>query len=180
MLDKQEWMSKNLDVTSFTNGDPITEAKTKEEWKKAGDEGKPVWCYYENDESNGKKYGKLYNFYAVNDPRGLAPKGWHIPSDSEWTLVINILGGDEIAGKKMRKKAYVENGLTQYGFCAVAGGYRADDGTFIGLGYYRNWWSSTQNDPRNAWIRSLSPAKNNVHRNTITAGTGIAVRCVKD
>jgi len=75
----QTWMAKNLNVSIFANGDPIPEVKTNEEWKKAAEEKKPAWCYYENDPANGAIYGKLYNWYAVSDPRGLAPKGWHIP-----------------------------------------------------------------------------------------------------
>ncbi|MBM3455516.1 MAG: hypothetical protein FJX80_10255, partial [Bacteroidetes bacterium] len=96
----QTWMAENLNVSTFRNGDPIPEAKTNEEWEKAGKEGKPAWCYYENDSKNGAKYGKLYNWYAVNDSRGLAPTGWHIPSDAEWTTLENQLGDD--AGKKMK------------------------------------------------------------------------------
>ncbi len=103
-IGKQVWMIKNLDVDTFRNGDAIPEAKTDEEWVRAGEESKPAWCYYENDPKNGKKYGKLYNWYAVVDPRGLAPKGWHIPSDAEWSSLINYLGGNEIAGKKMKSK----------------------------------------------------------------------------
>ena len=98
----QEWMTKNLDVATFRNGDPIPEAKTDEEWKKAWEEGKPAWCYYDNDPANGKKYGKLYNWYAVNDSRGLAPHRYHIPSDKEWWKLINFLGGKSVAGAKMK------------------------------------------------------------------------------
>ena len=72
-------MTENVNLSVFRNGDPIPEAKTIDEWLKAGEEGKPAWCYYDNDPTNGKKYGKLYNWYAVNDSRQLAPDGWHIP-----------------------------------------------------------------------------------------------------
>ena len=73
-------MSKNLNVSRFRNGEIIFEAKTIEEWEKAGENKTPAWCYYNNNPTNGAKYGKLYNWYAVNDIRALAPKGWHIPS----------------------------------------------------------------------------------------------------
>lgn len=96
----QTWMTENLNVPTFRNGDPIPEAKTDEEWKQAGENQQPAWCYYENDPKNGTKYGKLYNWYAVSDPRGLAPTGWHIPTDAEWTTFENQLGDD--AGKKMK------------------------------------------------------------------------------
>jgi hypothetical protein len=81
----QLWMTRNLDVDRFRNGDLIPHVKSDEEWIKAGENGQPAWCYYDNDPKNGKKYGKLYNWFAVNDPRGLAPKSWHVPTDEEWT-----------------------------------------------------------------------------------------------
>lgn len=96
----QIWMTENLNVSTFRNGEPIPEAKTDEEWKAAGTQGKPAWCYYDNDSKNGAKYGKLYNWYAVNDPRGLAPEGWHVPNDEEWETLENYLGDD--ASKKMK------------------------------------------------------------------------------
>jgi uncharacterized protein (TIGR02145 family) len=101
----QVWMTKNLDVDHFRNGDPIPQAKTDEEWKRAGENKQPAWCYYDNDPANGVKYGKLYNWYAVNDQRGLAPGGYHVPSDEEWTVLTDYLGGSDIAGKKMKSKS---------------------------------------------------------------------------
>ncbi len=89
----QIWMTENLNVSTFRNGEPIPEAKTEEEWKKAGENKQPAWCYYNNDPKNGAKYGKLYNWCAVNDIRGIAPTGWHIPSYDEWTILINAQGG---------------------------------------------------------------------------------------
>jgi uncharacterized protein (TIGR02145 family) len=109
-------MAENLNVSTFRNGDPITETKTQEEWEKAGKEGKPAWCYYDNDPKNGAKYGKLYNWYAVNDPRGLAPAGWHIPTDTEWITLGDQLGND--AGKKMKSTS----GWNGYGCKRCSGG----------------------------------------------------------
>ena len=101
----QVWMTKNLDVATFRNGDPIPQAKTNEEWEKAGENQQPAWCYYDNDSTNGAKYGKLYNWYAVNDSRELAPVGYHIPSDAEWTKLTDFLGGESVAGTKMKSKS---------------------------------------------------------------------------
>jgi len=98
----QVWTTKNLDVATFRNGDAIPQAKTDEEWKAASDNKQPAWCYYDNKAANGTKYGKLYNWYAVNDARGLAPSGWHVPTDEEWTVLSTYLGGKEVAGKKMK------------------------------------------------------------------------------
>ena len=100
----QVWTSKNLDVSTFRNGDPIPEAKSKEEWIKARKSKQPAWCYYNDDEQNVKTYGKLYNWYAVNDSRGLAPKGYHIPSDAEWSVLTDFLGGVVKAGEKIKSK----------------------------------------------------------------------------
>jgi uncharacterized protein (TIGR02145 family) len=98
----QVWCTENLDVTTFRNGDVIHQAKTNEEWEMAGKKKQPAWCYYNNDPVNGHKYGKLYNWYAVSDSRGLAPEGYHIPSDVEWTKLINYLGGENVAGAKLK------------------------------------------------------------------------------
>lgn len=104
----QVWMTKNLDVSTFRNGDSIPQAKSPEEWIKAGSNKQPAWCYYGNDPSNGAKYGKLYNWYAVIDSRGLAPVGYHIPSDAEWSKLESLLGSD--AGTKIKSK----NGWNSY------------------------------------------------------------------
>ena len=98
----QTWATKNLNVAKFRNGDVISQAKTDEEWEAAGDNKQPAWCYYENNTANGTKYGKLYNWYAVVDYRGLAPAGWHVPTDEEWTILSTFLGGEDVAGKKMK------------------------------------------------------------------------------
>jgi uncharacterized protein (TIGR02145 family) len=98
----QVWMAENLNVFYFQNGDPIPIVKSNEEWCKAGLEKKPACCYYNNSGVMGEKFGLLYNWYAVNDPRGLAPNGWHIPSDEEWTVLSSFLGGDEVAGNKLK------------------------------------------------------------------------------
>ncbi len=96
----QTWMTENLNVSTFQNGDTIPEAKTEDEWIKFIRNKQPAWCYYDNDPKNGKKYGKLYNWYAVNDLRELAPNGWHVPNDQEWITLKNELGTD--AAKKMK------------------------------------------------------------------------------
>jgi uncharacterized protein (TIGR02145 family) len=101
-IGKQEWMTENLNVDKFRNGDPIPEAKTNGEWELASKNKQPAWCYYNNDPQYGAKYGKLYNWYAVTDPRGLAPVGYHVPSDAEWTKLTDFLGGESVAGEKMK------------------------------------------------------------------------------
>lgn len=90
-IGKQIWMAENLKVSTFKNGDTIIEAKTEEDWFNAGKNKQPCWCYFENDSLNNVQYGKLYNWYAVTDPRGLAPMGWHIPSEKEWSDLIDFI-----------------------------------------------------------------------------------------
>jgi uncharacterized protein (TIGR02145 family) len=101
-IGSQIWMTQNLNVDRFRNGDLIPEAKTNEEWILASDQKRPAWCYYKNDPVLGAKYGKLYNWYAVNDPRGLAPAGWRVPLDNDWATLIQYLGGKFTAGPKMK------------------------------------------------------------------------------
>ena len=100
-IGNQFWTRRNLNVDKFFNGDSIIEAKSIQEWDKAGDNKQPAWCYYENDSGNAALYGKLYNWYAVNDKRGLSPEGWLIPSNSDWLKMIYYLGGEGIAANKL-------------------------------------------------------------------------------
>ena len=107
-IGSQVWMTKNLNVDKFRNGDPIPQAKTDEEWENARENKHPAWCYYENDPANGAKYGKLYNWYAVNDSRGLTPEGWKIPSDEDWNRLTDFLGGKWKASTKMKTQPNYE------------------------------------------------------------------------
>jgi hypothetical protein len=99
-IGNQVWTTKNLEVSTFRNGEAIPEAKSEEEWIAAGKENKAAFCYYNFDSKNDKVFGKLNNWYAVNDPRVLVPKGYHIPSDAEWKILINFLGGESYADTK--------------------------------------------------------------------------------
>lgn len=132
-IGSQVWQIRNLDVDHFANGDPIPQAKTPEEWSRADANKRPAWCYYDGDPANGELYGKIYNWYAVNDPRGLAPRSWHIPSNKEWSLLIEQLGGEEKAGSSMKNIAgwfKLGNGNNSSGFAGYPGGYCNPDGTF--------------------------------------------------
>jgi len=182
-IGNQEWMTNNLNVDKFKNGDAIPEAQTSEAWLKAGEEGKPAWCYYDNDPVNGNKYGRLYNWYAVTDPRGLAPSGWHIPSDAEWTTLTDYLGGEDVAGHKMKSKAGWDdegNGSNASGFSGLPGGYRYIYGAFYNIGSNGYWWSSTENYPSNAWTRNLYYDYGFVYRNYYDKKFGFSLRCLRD
>ena len=142
-IGNQVWTSKNLDVSKFKNGEEIPEAETKDQWKAFSDANEAAWCYYENK----TEYGKLYNWYAVNDPRGLAPAGYHIPTDAEWTTLTNYLGGETIAGAKMKSKTgwgNDGNGTNSSAFAGLPGGCRDDNGVFDDIGADGYWWSSSE------------------------------------
>jgi len=150
---------------------------------KAGENKQPAWCYYENDPANGAKYGRLYNWYAVKDPRGLAPRGWHIPSDDEWTVLTDYLGGEDVAGTKMKSKSgWLDNGngTNESGFSGLPGGGRDGSGTFGDFGGFGYWWSSTESSTSNAWIRFLNYVDGNVFRYSSLKGKGFSVRCLRD
>jgi uncharacterized protein (TIGR02145 family) len=149
VIGNQTWMAENLNVATFRNGDPIPEAKTDEEWIKAGKNKQPAWCYYNNDPKNGHKYGKLYNWHAVNDKRGLAPEGWNIPSQDDWSILVEYLGGLELAGQKMQStNGWFENknGTNESGFLGLPSGSRRTIGEFWFIGENCVWWSSIEND----------------------------------
>lgn len=185
----QNWSIKNLDVSTFQNGDTIPLAKTNEEWAKLGNDGKPACCYFENDSSNGVKYGKLYNWYAVHDQRGLAPKGWHIPIEGEWRNLIQDLGGMGEAGIKMKstngwicKSEGNFNGTNESGFDGLPGGFRwCDDySPFIELGETGRWWSSTGERAAEAVYVELKVKDYGAELHHLDKKYGISVRCVKD
>lgn len=183
----QTWTTENLNTDTFRNGDAILYVNTKDAWQKAGVEKKPAYCYYEDDPSNMYTYGKLYNWYAVNDPRGLAPTGWHIPSDSDWTVLSNYLGGKEIAGKKMKSTTgWFKGGAgtNESKFNALPGSYRWPSGVFLELGTTAQFWSSTEIDTGefgvNPWQYSLSHTSDKLNRDFNNKENGMSVRLVKD
>ncbi len=178
----QVWTTKNLDVATFRNGDAIPEAKTNKEWEAAGENKQPAWCYYENNTANGTKYGKLYNWYAVNDARGLAPTGYHIPTDDEWTVLSTYLGG-EVPGKKMKSTSGWNddgNGTNSSGLSGLPGGSRYYGGDFSDVGNSGIWWSASEFYESNAWYRRLYYYDSSLNRHNGFKDNGFSVRCVRD
>ena len=149
----QQWMSKNLDVAFYKNGDPIPLVTDPTAWVGLTT---GAWCYYNNDSTQGTTYGKLYNWYAVNDARGLAPAGWHIPSDAEWDVLSTTLGGAAVSGGKMKEAGTTHwtspntGGNNNSGWAGLPSGKR--DGysaSFSNSGLFGYWWSSTVDCPLN-------------------------------
>jgi uncharacterized protein (TIGR02145 family) len=183
----QVWMTKNLDVTRYRNGDRIPQVKDPTKWAALTTGG---WCWYNNDSTTGAIYGRLYNWYAVNDPRGLAPKGWHIPSTAEWDTLSTYLGSH--AGGKSKDTGTIEAGTglwhapnagatNKSGFTGLPGGIRNFiNGEFYDIGSLGYWWSSTQNDVTSAWERSMSYAGHRIDRFFYDENYGLSVRCIRD
>lgn len=180
----QSWTEKNLDVTSFRNGDQIAEAKTDEDWVKAGKKGKPAWCYYLNNSEYGHIYGKLYNWYAVNDKRGLAPKGWRVAMDQDWDAMLKFLG--ETPGAKLKeigKTNWIKNTdnvTNETGFSAVPGGSRFNSGKFSSVGSQGILWANTENGLNQAWARIIYDYNSSITKFSYDKNCGLSVRCVKE
>jgi uncharacterized protein (TIGR02145 family) len=191
-IGKQTWMTKNLDVTSFRNGDPIPEAKTDEDWKNANNSGKPAWCYFDNNSVNEK----LYNWHVVNDPRGLSPDGWHIPSRKDWLRLFKFLGED--AGLKMMTSTGWSEcrflGTNSSGFTGIPAGSRTHKGYYSHsqekkMPLELTMWSTTgslesglyegDGDVWTAYVVSLSSCKGGEIEYRLS-GNGFSIRCIKD
>jgi uncharacterized protein (TIGR02145 family) len=178
----QTWALVNLNVSTFRNGDSIPEARTNKEWVTAGESGKPAWCYYNNNPANGLKYGKLYNWYAVNDPRGLAPDGWTLSSDADWATLAKYLGGQGLASIKMKSTSGWSdgnNGTNESGFDGLPGGYRVENGIFLNFGSIGTWWSSTEGKSLSAIDHYLA-LSGSLGRSSSPRQRGESVRCLRN
>jgi uncharacterized protein (TIGR02145 family) len=191
----QVWMTKNLDVDHYRNGDLIPQVSDSTEWANLTT---GAWCYYENDPANGEIYGKLYNWYAVIDPRGLAPGGWHLPTDKEWIELENCLGlseepskfwqyrgtneGSKLSGEYDLWKQGLLRSDSNFGtteFSGLPGGYRRNNATFTSIGRYGTWWTLTEFSTERAIARHLYFLYSNIIRYQYFKRDGFAVRCVK-
>lgn len=177
----QVWMGKNLNVSRYRNGDKIPQVKDSARWAKLTT---GAWCWYNNDSATGAVYGKLYNWYAINDPRGLAPEGWHIPSDSEWLETATFL--ETHVGGKMKETGTRHwfdpniGATNSSGFTGLPGGYRSDIGQFCYITYLGLWWTSTEYNTSVAWYRRLLCYTPAFDRWRFPKQMGFSVRCIKD
>ena len=182
-IGSQTWTKENLDVATYRNGDPIPEVQNANTWANLST---GAWCYYANNTANGITYGKLYNWYAVNDPRGLAPNGYHIPTDAEWTTLITSQGGTVTAGNKLKEFGTSHwlspnTGATNSsGFTGLPGGFRFENGNFASIGGIGDWWSSSAFNTTSAWGLFLSNNDGLVNRNPYDKHLGFSVRCLRD
>ncbi len=182
-IGNQTWMGCNLNVDTYRNGDPIPEVKDPTEWKnlKTG-----AWCYYNNDPAMGDVYGKLYNWYALNDSRGLAPDGYHLASDEEWSKLENFLGGLVVAGAKMKSTGTSlwnspNTGATNSsGLSILPGGFRYNDGRFSGVRNDADLWTATSSSEPYGWQRYLTCSSAYGYRVYGFKEYGFSVRCIVD
>ena len=191
-IGNQIWQSSNLDVTTYRDGTVIPQVTDATAWKNLST---GAWCYYENNTANGTTYGKLYNWYALagihdNDPntpnKVLAPTGWHVPTDAEWSILINFLGGESVAGGKMKATGTSlwttpnTDATNSSGFGGLPGGFRFYHGASLSIGSLGLWWSSTvlQND--GVATRSLFNTDGGCYYDASPKTGGLSVRCLKD
>lgn len=179
----QKWMAKNLKTTKYKNGSAIPLVTDGTAWSNLST---PGYCLYENNQTTyGNTYGALYNWHTVNTGN-LCPTGWHVPTDGEWLILANFLGGDSVAGGKLKETGTTEwnspnTGATnESGFTALPGGYRENNGTFGNIGEYGYWWSASEFDADNAWYRDLHYTMSYLSRFNYSKNLGFSVRCLKD
>ncbi len=188
IIGTQTWMAENLKTTRFNDGTPIPNLLYNSNWAWTIN---PAYCWYNGDSVQYKKeYGALYNFYAVNTGK-LAPKGWHIPTHEEWSLLVTYLGGDTIASGKIKEVGtshWVNPNVganNSSGFTALPGGWRMNNyglfeiGAFLDIGQFSCWWSSSSYDSTHSWCIGLG---NNYNKGQDGAplSTGYSIRCLKD
>jgi uncharacterized protein (TIGR02145 family) len=171
----QCWFKENLRSDNYRNGDVIPGNLSNAQWISATSGAQAV---YENDASSLATYGRLYNWFAVKDARGLCPSGFHVPTDEEWKELEGTLGGTSAAGAAMKTTSW--GGTNSSGFSALPGGCRSsDDGNFYEQGDYGSWWSSSPSGT-GAWYRNLYSGYSNVYRYYDYSRFGFSVRCVRD
>ena len=202
VIGTQEWMAENLNTSIYRNGDEISTDLSNSDWNNAFYTQQGAWAYYNNDSSNACPYGKLYNWYACMDPRGLCPAGWHVPTDDEWNTMIDLLdplfdGGTNLldtAGRALKSVGTVEGGdgywfsysndgvvgTNSSGFSGLPGGHRFGFGDYDLLGRNAYFWTSTPQDSSYAWYRLLYYWESMVFRHQYLKNFGFSVRCIRD
>ena len=182
-IGSQVWMTENLKTSRYRNGDSITNAKAAYQWNTMTS---GACCNNGNDVANAAVYGRLYNWYAIVDSRGLAPVGWHIPTDTEWATLATFLGGDALAGGKLKETGTIHwvapntGASNAYSFNALPTGIRLSNGTFEIPGSHSNFWTSTQVLPSNAWYRTLAFNQAALNRFNENKTSGFSIRLIKD
>lgn len=177
VLGKQEWMMDNLKVTKYNNGQPIPHIQDSTVWN-AWNNG--AYVYYKND----TKHGVLYNWMVINDKRGVCPTGWHVPSSDEWDTLAKFLGGNDVAGGKMKARLHWETPNTsatnESSFHALPKGMYGVNGSFNNIGKNAYWWSATEYGDVSAWGREVGFNEAGLFTGHGDKRDGLSIRCVKN
>jgi uncharacterized protein (TIGR02145 family) len=181
-IENQVWFAENLKTTKYNDGSPVTLITDQVKWK---NNNKPAYCWYNNDITNKENFGALYNFYVVETGK-ICPKGWRVPSDADWNILIFKLGPPEFAGDKLKErgtshwKGSFGTATDDYGFTALPAGFRLTEGTFPVFGSsYAVWWSSTGRD-NHAWTRGVFFSTSKIYSGFENLNSGYSIRCMKD
>jgi uncharacterized protein (TIGR02145 family) len=184
VIGTQEWMAENLKTSIYRNGEAIANITNGNQWLGLTT---GAWCYYNNDSQYECPYGKLYNWYAVADPRNVCPTGWHVPTDAEWTTLTTFLGGVSIAGGKMKSTGTQywlspnQDATNESGFSGLPGGFRDGfNGDFYDVGDYGNWWSSSESSTASALYNNLVYSNGNAGGDGYNKRGSFSVRCLRD
>ena len=197
VIGDQVWMAENLKVTHYRDGDPISKDVSKYFWMYTSNGS---YCNYDNNEDKADSYGALYNWFAIEDSRNIAPEGWHVATDEEWKQLEVFLGmdveeanesegigrGSNIGAKLKTTNIWskdddgLQNGTNESGFSALPAGYRTSQGDFLFEGFTGNFWTASENGKKYAWDRSLTNWYTTINRNYADKESGMSVRCVKD
>ena len=211
----QTWIAENLRVSKFNNGDAIPTGLDGADWNATTDGAYAIYPHesisgLNSDVEVAEAYGKLYNWYAVDDARGLCPVGWRVPGDADWTVLTNYVvaqgfpnqgfnpndagnalkscrqvdhpNGDNCAtSEHPRWNSHgIHSGFDEFGFSALPGGGRWFNGTFFNVGVSGYWWSTSEFDATSAWYRSLYGDISSVRRFSFNKRNGFSVRCIRD
>jgi uncharacterized protein (TIGR02145 family) len=179
----QTWMSENLKTTKYLNGDIIPTGLISTDWSNINS---GAYAIFNDNAINNTTYGKLYNWYAIDDSRHLCPKGWHVPTNGEWTILITYLGGENVAGGMLKEIGTIHwsnpnTGATnESGFTAIPGGHRNLHGEYMGLGTLVQLWSSTEVDTYNSTLWGIQNNYSIIIGNPVSKNNGFSVRCIRD
>jgi uncharacterized protein (TIGR02145 family) len=181
-IGNQTWMAENLKVSKYRNGTAITTNFTDLEWQNATT---GAYAIYGNNATNNSTFGKLYNWYAVSDSRGLCPAGWHVPTDPEWSSLEDYLGGYLVAGGKLKSLTSLwaspnSGASNSLGFSGLPGGARAETSSYFDLNSGSYWWTSSPYSSNLGWFHFSHTANAASNRNGFSNKGGFSVRCLKD
>lgn len=180
----QTWMAENLKTTRYRNGDVINDGTGA--GTVSGEAAPKYWFVYDDDLNNVSTYGRLYTWYTVNDGRSICPEGWHVASDEEWTILRDYLGGEKVAGVKLKESGTAhwttlnKRATNQFGFTALPGGYRQNYQAFAHIGEVGYWWTATEESAHYGFLQSISYDSNDLSGIRYFKPLGYSVRCIRD